>query len=64
MRLGRVEDVIARLDLADGLPPVVGVVARIGGREMFLPIDRNAELGPDEAKISTTKLSLAQFDRG
>ncbi len=62
-RLGRVEDVIARLDLADGLPPVVGVVARIGGREMFLPIDRIAELGPDAAKTSTTKLNLAQFER-
>jgi CBS domain-containing protein/sporulation protein YlmC with PRC-barrel domain len=62
-RLGRIEDVIARLDLAEGLPPVVGLVARIGGREMFVPIDRIAQLGPDAAHTSTTKLNLAQFER-
>jgi len=36
-RLGRVDDVVVRID--DGaLPPVVGLRARIGGREMFVPI--------------------------
>jgi CBS domain-containing protein len=61
-RLGRVEDVIARLD-TDGLPPVIGLKARIGGREAFVPIDRVQQLGPDEAHLSTTKLNLAQFER-
>ena len=41
-RLGRVEDVVARLDLDEGRPPIVGLLARIGGREMFVPIDRIA----------------------
>ncbi len=62
-RLGRVEDVIARLDLDEGRPPIVGLLARIGGREMFVPIDRIAQLGPDDARTSTTKLNLAQFER-
>src|SRR5262249_7074752 len=31
--------------------------------EMFVPIDRIAQLGPDVAKTSTTKLNLAQFER-
>ena len=62
-RLGRVEDVVARLDLDEGRPPIVGLLARIGGREMFVPIDRIAQLGPDEARTSTTKLNLAQFER-
>jgi CBS domain-containing protein/sporulation protein YlmC with PRC-barrel domain len=62
-RLGRVDDVVARLDLGDGLPPVVGLLARIGGREMFVPIDRIEQLGPDVARSSTTKLNLAQFER-
>ncbi len=62
-RLGRVEDVVARLDLADPLPPVVGLLARIGGREMFVPIDRISQLGPDAGRTSTTKLNLAQFER-
>jgi CBS domain-containing protein/sporulation protein YlmC with PRC-barrel domain len=62
-RLGRVEDLIARLDQTQGLPPVVGLMARIGGRELFVPLDRVAELGPDAARIATTKLNLAQFER-
>jgi CBS domain-containing protein len=61
-RLGRVQDVIARLDLADGTPPVVGLQARIAGREMFVPIHR-VELEPMSARTSTTKLNLAQFER-
>ncbi len=61
-RLGRVEDVVARLDGSESLPPVVGLKARIGGRELFVPIDRIAQLGPDAARTSTTKLNLAQFE--
>jgi CBS domain-containing protein len=62
-RLGRVEDVIARLDVADALPPVVGLKVRIGGRELFVPIGRVEQLGPFDVRTSTTKLNLAQFDR-
>jgi CBS domain-containing protein/sporulation protein YlmC with PRC-barrel domain len=62
-RLGRVEDVIVRLDQVRGLPPVVGLKARIGGREVFVPIDRVEQLGPDAVRVTTTKLNLAQFER-
>jgi CBS domain-containing protein len=62
-RLGRVQDVIARLDLADDLPPVTGLKARIGGRDMFVPIDRIAKLERAAARTATTKLNLAQFER-
>jgi len=62
-RLGRVEDVIVRMDHGQGLPPVVGLKSRIGGREMFVPIDRVEQLGPDAVRVSTTKLNLAQFER-
>ncbi len=62
-RLGRVEDVVARLDLGEELPPVIGLTARIGGRELFVPIDRIAQLGPEDARTATTKLNLAQFER-
>ncbi|MBV8957012.1 MAG: magnesium transporter [Solirubrobacterales bacterium] len=62
-RLGRVDDVVARLDSGENLPPVVGLEARIGGRELFVPIDHVAQLGPDAARTSTTKLNLAQFER-
>src|ERR1700694_4873877 len=62
-RLGRVEDLIVRLDTGDELPPVTGLKARIGGREMFVPADRIERLEPQAARTSTTKLNLAQFER-
>jgi len=62
-RLGRVEDVIARLDTGEQLPSVAGLKARIGGRELFVPADRIERLEPQDARTSTTKLNLAQFER-
>jgi CBS domain-containing protein/sporulation protein YlmC with PRC-barrel domain len=62
-RLGRVEDLVVRLDAGDELPPVVGLKARIGGREMFVPADRIERLEQSAARTSTTKLNLAQFER-
>jgi CBS domain-containing protein len=62
-RLGRVKDVVARLDTGDGLPPVVGLRASIGGRDTFVPAGRIDRLEPDAAHTSTTKLNLAQFER-
>jgi len=61
-RLGRVEDLIVRL--ADGgYPPVTGLKARIGGRELFVPADRIAELEPGAVRLSGEKLSLGRFER-
>lgn len=61
-RLGRVEDLIVRL--ADGgYPPVTGLKARIGGRELFVPVDKIAELAPGAVRLSGEKLSLGRFER-
>jgi CBS domain-containing protein len=61
-RLGRVEDLIVRL--ADGgYPPVTGLKARIGGRELFVPADRIASLEPGAVRLSAEKLSLGRFER-
>ncbi len=62
-RLGRVEDLIVRLDAGDELPPVTGLKARIGGREMFVPAARIDRLDESGARTATTKLDLAQFER-
>ncbi|MGA2008079.1 MAG: PRC-barrel domain-containing protein, partial [Solirubrobacteraceae bacterium] len=62
-RLGRVDDVVARLDLADPLPPVIGLRAAIGGRLLFVPANAIARIEPGGAHTSTTKLNLAQFER-
>jgi CBS domain-containing protein len=61
-KLGRVDDLIVRL--ADGgYPPVTGVKARIGGREVFVPADRVAELKPGEVQLRGAKVNLGRFDR-
>ena len=61
-RLGRVEDLIVRL--ADGgYPPITGLKARIGGRELFVPIDKVAELEPGQVRLSAQKLNLGRFER-
>jgi CBS domain-containing protein/sporulation protein YlmC with PRC-barrel domain len=62
-RLGRVEDVVARLDMGGRRPPVIGLKVRIGGRELFVPLNRVERLEPAAARTSTTKLNLAQFER-
>jgi CBS domain-containing protein len=61
-RLGRVEDLIVRL--ADGgYPPVTGLKARIAGRDLFVPVDKVAELEPQGVRLSGQKLSLDRFER-
>jgi CBS domain-containing protein len=61
-RLGRVEDLIVRL--ADGgYPPVTGLKARIGGRELFVPVDRIASLQPGAVRLAGETLSLGRFER-
>ena len=61
-RLGRVEDLIVRL--ADGgYPPVTGLKAKIGGRELFVPVDRIAKLEPGAVRLAGEKLSLGRFER-
>ncbi|HLY36322.1 MAG TPA: CBS domain-containing protein [Candidatus Limnocylindria bacterium] len=62
-RLGRIDDVVAQLGHGQDQPPVIGLKARIGGRELFVPIDRVEQLEPAAARTATTKLDLAQFDR-
>jgi len=62
-RLGRVEDAVARLDLGYGLPLVGGLKARIGGRDLFVPISRLESLEHGAAHTNTTKLNLARFER-
>ena len=50
--------------LADGgYPPVTGLKARIGGRELFVPTDRIATLEPGAVRLSGEKLSLGRFER-
>jgi CBS domain-containing protein len=61
-KLGRVDDLIVRL--ADGgYPPVTGLKARIGGREVFVPADRVAQMEPGAVRLRAEKVNLGRFER-
>lgn len=61
-RLGRVDDIIVRL--ADGgYPPVTGIKANIGGRQLFVPADRLSSLEAGRVQLSGDTLNLARFER-
>ncbi|MGB9111400.1 MAG: CBS domain-containing protein [Acidimicrobiales bacterium] len=61
-RVGRVDDLIARLD-GKPHPPISGLVARIGHRELFIPIARVAELQPDHVRLTGQTIDLGRFER-
>jgi CBS domain-containing protein/sporulation protein YlmC with PRC-barrel domain len=62
-RLGKVDDVVARIDEGGEEAWVVGLTARLGDSDVFVPIDRIKQLGPDSATTATTKLDVAPFER-
>jgi CBS domain-containing protein len=61
-RIGRVDDLIVRL--ADrGYPPITGLKARIGGREVFVPAEQIAEVAPGKVQLSGDQVDLGRFER-
>ncbi len=60
--IGQVADVIVRLRGAD-YPAVTGLVAAVGGREIFVPVDQVSSLGENPLRLSSARLSLRQFER-
>jgi len=61
-RLGRVDDLIVRL--ADhGYPPVTGMKARIGTREVFVPADRLESVAAGRVVLKGQKVDLGRFER-
>ena len=60
--LGRLSDVIVRLRGAD-LPVVSGLVASVGGRDVFVPIEQVASLHGDPLRLASARLSLRRFER-
>ena len=62
-RLGRVQDVIVRLGEGRPHPAVSGVVAKIGGRELFVPVSRIKSIGDGEVRLRGEILDLRRFER-
>ena len=44
-------------------PPVAGFVARIGNRELFVPVARVAQVEPGRVRLEGQTLNLSKFDR-
>ncbi len=59
--LGRLADVIVRLRGAD-YPLVTGLVAAVGGRQVFVPAEQVADLEADPLRLSSARLDLRRFE--
>jgi CBS domain-containing protein len=60
--IGRLADLIVRLRGTD-YPLVTGLVAAVGGREIFVPIDQVSGFDGDPLRLSSARLSLRRFER-
>ena len=60
--LGRLTDVIVRLRGSE-LPLVIGGVASVGGREVFVPIEQVSSFDGEVLKLNSAKLDLRHFER-
>jgi len=60
--LGRLSDVIVRLRGSD-YPLVTSVVAAVGGREVFVPIEQVSDLDSDPLRLTSARLDLRHFER-
>lgn len=61
-KIAAISDVLVKYGV-DEYPPVVGLVARFGRRNFFIPRRNISTLGEQGAKMSSTKLDLTPFER-
>jgi sporulation protein YlmC with PRC-barrel domain len=60
--IGKLADVIVRLRGSD-YPLLTGLVAAVGGREIFVPIDQVSSFDDDPIRLKSVRLSLRHFER-
>jgi CBS domain-containing protein len=60
--LGRLSDVVVRLRGPE-LPLVIGGVASVGGREVFVPTEQVSSFDGEVLQLSSAKLDLRHFER-
>src|SRR5450755_548715 len=60
--IGRLSDVIARLRGED-YPLVTGVVAAVGGREVYVPMEQVANFDGEVLRLTSDRLDLRHFER-
>jgi len=61
-RLGRVRDVIVRIGDSPH-PPATGLVVKIGGRELFVPVRKISAIEPGRVTFDGAKVDLRRFER-
>ncbi len=61
-RLGRVDDLLIRISDSE-YPPVGGALARIAGREVFVPAEWIAQIEHGRVSLSRTRLDMQPFVR-
>jgi sporulation protein YlmC with PRC-barrel domain len=61
--IGRIEDVVVRLQAADVYPPVTGLVVGVGGRRVYVSVQHITELIQDRVQLSRNKVDLRAFER-
>jgi CBS domain-containing protein len=60
--VGRLSDVIVELRGAEH-PVVTGLVATVGGRDVYVPVKKVASLDGESVRLSSAKLNLRSFER-
>jgi CBS domain-containing protein len=60
--LGRVDDVVASFP-GSPLPVVKGLVAKVGGREVFVPVDQTGIFDGEKLRLTSPRLDLRRFER-
>src|SRR6202050_4698807 len=62
-QIGAVADVVARWDSNQPYPPVTGLIARVGRRRAWLPIDTVGEVTRERVRLRTARLDLREVAR-
>ncbi|MFG2043884.1 magnesium transporter MgtE N-terminal domain-containing protein [Dactylosporangium sp. NPDC048998] len=62
-RLGHLVDVIVRLPADGGYPPVTGLVAELGRRQVFIPAEVVRAWQPDRVELASARVDLRAFQR-
>jgi len=60
--IGRLDDVVVRLRGAEH-PLVIGLVAGVGGKEIFVPLEQVASFDGETLTLNSARLDLRQFER-
>jgi CBS domain-containing protein/sporulation protein YlmC with PRC-barrel domain len=61
-KIGRLDDLIIRANTGSH-PPVAGLVVRIGGRELFVPMSEVFEIRHGRVQLQSETVNLGRFER-